>query len=57
MRTQLYAIKTAKKADFPVCAVYDPAAKEDWESITELSDVTVKSFKEAKVNFSVPRFN
>ena len=47
----LYAIKTAKKADFPVCAVYDPAAKEDWENITELSDVTVKSFKEAKDEF------
>ncbi len=42
----LYAIETAKRAGFPVVAVYDKSANEQQERIKRLSDIRVKSWLE-----------
>ncbi len=49
----LHCIRTAKKARFNVCAVYDESSEEvteppesDWERILSISDYSVKSLKE-----------
>ena len=48
----LYAMKTAKKAGFPVCAVYDSAAKEHEQKIKEISDIYLDSFLDAQKAFA-----
>ena len=42
----LHAIRTAKKAGFRVCGVYDPSAEADQEEIKSLSDYYIRSFEE-----------
>ncbi|WP_191014075.1 hypothetical protein [Treponema zioleckii] len=49
----LHCIRTAKKARFNVCAVYDESSEEvteppesDWKRILSISDYSVKSLKE-----------
>ena len=42
----LYAIRTAKKAGFPVVAVYDKSAKASADEIKALADVYLNSFDE-----------
>ncbi len=49
----LHCIRTAKKAGFKVCAVYDKSDEEvteapesDWKRILSISDYSVKSLKE-----------
>ncbi len=42
----LYAIKTAKAADFKVIAVYDPATADQRQAIAELADFAINSFAE-----------
>ena len=45
----LYAIKTAKKAGFPVVGVYDLYADDQQEEVKSLVDVYLKSFKDWKL--------
>ena len=42
----VHAIRTAKKAGFRVCGIYDPSAEADQEEIKELSDYYIRSFEE-----------
>lgn len=42
----LHAIRTAKKAGFRVCGVYDPSAEADQAEIRRLSDYYIRSFEE-----------
>lgn len=42
----LHAIRTAKKAGFRVCAVYDRSAEAEQEEIRRLADTYVRSFEE-----------
>jgi len=42
----VHAIRTAKKAGFRVCGIYDPSAEADQDEIKELSDYYIRSFEE-----------
>lgn len=42
----VHAIRTAKKAGFRVCGIYDPSAETDQEEIKALSDYYIRSFEE-----------
>ena len=42
----VHAIRTAKKAGFRVCGIYDPSAEADQEEIKALSDYYILSFEE-----------
>ncbi|MBA4686145.1 MAG: HAD family phosphatase [Candidatus Galacturonibacter soehngenii] len=42
----LYAVETAKKAGFPVVAIYDEASKEDEIILREKADIYINSMKE-----------
>lgn len=42
----LYAVETAKKAEFPVVAIYDEASKEDEIILREKADVYINSMTE-----------
>lgn len=42
----LYAVETAKKAQFPVVAIYDEASKEDEIILREKADVYINSMEE-----------
>ena len=42
----VHAIRTAKRAGFRVCGVYDPSAEADQEEIRRLSDYYIRSFEE-----------
>nr|WP_286172564.1 HAD family phosphatase [Acetanaerobacterium sp. MSJ-12] len=42
----LYAIETAKKAGFQVCAIFDETAREDWPQICALADRHIECFTE-----------
>lgn len=44
----LYAVKTASKAGFPVCSIYDAYSRDDTEEIRTFSDIYVKDFYEIK---------
>lgn len=44
----LYAIRTAKRAGFPVAAVFDPSSRADQEEIRKTADFYVASFLDAK---------
>ena len=48
----LYAMKTAKRAGFPVCAIFDSAAKEHEQKIKEISDIYLDSFLDAQKAFA-----
>lgn len=47
----LYCAKTAKKAGFPVAAVYDDASASDWEQMQRICDRSVMSLIEVKYFF------
>ena len=49
----VYAIKTANKAGFPICAIYDEAAQDDWNEITSLSTYAIESFTQGKEIFGL----
>ncbi|WP_298019388.1 HAD family phosphatase [uncultured Dysosmobacter sp.] len=42
----VHAIRTAKRAGFRVCGVYDPSAEADQAEIRRLSDYYIRSFEE-----------
>ena len=42
----LYAVKTASKAGFPVCSIYDAYSRDNTEEIQTFSDIYVKDFYE-----------
>lgn len=42
----LYAVKTASKAGFPVCSIYDAYSRDNTEEIRTFSDIYVKDFYE-----------
>ena len=42
----LHAIQTAKRAGFPVAAIYDPSAQEDQAAIQSLADYYFRSFED-----------
>lgn len=42
----VHAVRTAKKAGFRVCGVYDPSAEADQAEIQALSDYYIRSFEE-----------
>lgn len=42
----LYAVKTAGKAGFPVCSIYDEYSAESTVEIREISDIYVRDFSE-----------
>ena len=42
----LYAVKTASKAGFPVCSIYDAYSRDNTEEIRTFSDIYVKNFYE-----------
>lgn len=42
----VHAIRTAKRAGFRVCGVYDPSAEADQEEIRQISDYYIRSFEE-----------
>ena len=42
----LYAVKTASKAGFPVCSIYDAYSRDNTEVIRTFSDIYVKDFYE-----------
>ena len=42
----LYAVKTAKKAGFRTAAVFDTVSRSDWDELSELADVAVRSLAE-----------
>ena len=44
----LYAVKTASKAGFPVCSIYDAYSRDNTEEIRTFSDIYVKDFYEIK---------
>ena len=46
LEDSLYAIETAKKAGFQVCAIFDETAREDWPQICALADRHIESFAE-----------
>ena len=45
----IYAVRTAKQADFPVVAVYDPSEKQQ-DSLQKIADVYIKDYK-SMINF------
>lgn len=47
----LYAVRTAKEAGFPVCAVYDEYSDADQEQIQGLADIYLESFPGAEAPF------
>ena len=42
----LYAVKTASKAGFPVCSIYDAYSRDNTEEIRTFSDIYVRDFYE-----------
>lgn len=42
----LYAVKTAAKAEFPVCSIYDEYSAKNAREIQEVSDIYVRDFSE-----------
>jgi len=45
----LVAVKSAKSANFSVCAVYDNASESDWEQIRTVADYAIIDFNEALI--------
>ncbi|MDO5040494.1 MAG: HAD family phosphatase [Peptoniphilus sp.] len=41
-----YALRSAKESGMITCAVYDDSAKSHWESSVEISDYSIKSFRD-----------
>lgn len=47
----LYSMKTAHRAGFPICAVYDSAASEHEDDIKEIASIYLETFENARLAF------